>query len=251
MMAYAQKRPRKSIKSESPQLVWRQSEFRTVRGKKRRRVGQSCHQCKIKYGEPTDLHHCVSYKVQNKIDKNGKKTICKKKYCPQCMDQIYQGRFDNDIAIGMFVCPACLSQCSCAACRRKAANERLKKDGIDPEQILGNGKTLTPYIEVAQKGGTDEQAKQSSNLLNVLRDKPEARRLIREAMEVEFGNPHSKILYVAHIIRQSLRLDVDGQHQQEAMMAAVPITTGIISGPVPPPPMLSTLPQPGIVKTQP
>merc|ERR1712096_375692 len=68
-------------------------------------------------------------------------------------------------------------------------------------------------------GGADVQKKQATNLLTVLATKPEARKIIRAAMEVQFCNPHSKILYVAHIIRQVLRLDIDAEYAKQQAMA--------------------------------
>merc|ERR1719152_277700 len=68
-----------------------------------------------------------------------------------------------------------------------------------------------------QPGGADIQKKQATNLLTVLANKPEARKIIRASMEVQFCNPHSKILYVAHIIRQVLRLDIDTHYSVKQM----------------------------------
>jgi len=174
--------------------------------------GMSCHQCKRRFNY-SDLIYCTTSKHASKT---GRK--CRKKYCPGCLKTIYDGRYEESILNNDFVCPACLGECTCAACRRKQTNDRLKSDGIRPDSVIGKIPKRVPIIEFMQPGGQDVQKKQATNLLTVLATKPEARKIIRAAMEVQFCNPHSKILYVAHIIRQVLRLDIDAEYAKQQQM---------------------------------
>jgi len=88
-------------------------------GKRTKKGGSSCHQCKSRrnFGH---LTYCTS-----NLDKKNKK--CRKKFCSHCLKKFYKESASAIADKGSWKCPSCRRICCCAACRRRKNKEAAKE----------------------------------------------------------------------------------------------------------------------------
>eukprot|EP00483_Globobulimina_turgida_P002880 UN02885 len=93
----------------------------------------SCHQCKTKK-DVSILFYCTKKKPCLGNTYKTKVIKCRKKYCMACMTKYFeetdvvQFKKFKDSLSWSFDCPACQNVCSCRACKRKRARNKVKNE---------------------------------------------------------------------------------------------------------------------------
>lgn len=120
--------------------------------------GSSCHQCKSRR---TMEHLVFCCNMFTKKPGKGKRRICRKKYCLQCLHKFYKEQPPeprNDPS-SSWLCPSCRNKCSCALCRRVRTSQDAAPLGVDQCTSMAYGIVFFDKLKQLQDGDWSSEDK--------------------------------------------------------------------------------------------
>ena len=125
-------------------------------------MGYSCHRCKCTK-DNDQLVQCTSRA------KSGRGRECKKKFCLSCLNRIgVANSNDNSVVTGYhpqstWICPACLSLCGCAMCKRKKVCDASTQGRAVPVSAPTQAHALESTTHIVRTMSAAEYLNRNSN----------------------------------------------------------------------------------------